>query len=55
MKLLLTLAIRQHKLWFLLGDVYHVLGVNADEDAAYAAAENLRRSLLQSNGLPCAD
>ncbi|KAL6308831.1 SNF2 family N-terminal domain-containing protein [Sparassis latifolia] len=39
-----------HKALFLMGDVYHVLGVSfADkENEAYAAAEELRRLLLKS-------
>lgn len=39
-----------HKVKFLQGDVYHVLGQShsADEDAAYAAADDMRKSLLQS-------
>jgi len=36
-----------HRIKFLQGDVYHVLGETraADEDAAYAAAEDVRRLL----------
>ena len=39
-----------HKVKFLQGDVYHVLGQSnsADEDAAYAAADDIRKSLLRS-------
>jgi E3 ubiquitin-protein ligase SHPRH len=37
-----------HRVKFLQGDVYHVLGKFADEDAAYQAAETLRRELLKS-------
>lgn len=39
-----------HRVKFLQGDVYHVLGGShsAAEDAAYAAAEEIRRSLLRS-------
>lgn len=39
-----------HKIKFLQGDVYHVLGAShsAEEDAAYAAADVIRRSLLKS-------
>ncbi|KAF7799206.1 hypothetical protein EIP86_010437 [Pleurotus ostreatoroseus] len=39
-----------HKVKFLMGDVYHALGEShsADENAAYAAAEDLRRVLLMS-------
>ena len=36
-----------HRVKFLQGDVYHVLGKSADEDAAYQVAENLRRELLK--------
>lgn len=38
-----------HKVKFLQGDVYHVLGTSYSdaEDAAYAAAERLRRDLLK--------
>ncbi|OCH83870.1 hypothetical protein OBBRIDRAFT_786844 [Obba rivulosa] len=38
-----------HKVLFLKGDVYHVLGESyaEDENAAYAAAEDLRRVLLK--------
>jgi E3 ubiquitin-protein ligase SHPRH len=35
-----------HRVKFLQGDVYHVLG-GAQEDEAYAAAEEIRRSLLK--------
>lgn len=39
-----------HKVKFLQGDVYNVLGQSnsADEDAAYAAADDIRKSLLRS-------
>ena len=37
-----------HRVKFLQGDVYHVLGKSADEDAAYQVAETLRRELLKS-------
>lgn len=39
-----------HRVKFLQGDVYHVLGGShsAAEDAAYAAAEEIRRNLLRS-------
>jgi E3 ubiquitin-protein ligase SHPRH len=37
-----------HRVKFLQGDVFHVLGKSADEDAAYQAAENLRHGLLKS-------
>ena len=39
-----------HRVKFLQGDVYHVLGGSnaAAEDAAYAAAEDIRRGLLKS-------
>ena len=37
-----------HRVKFLQGDVYHVLGKSADEDAAYQAAEILRCKLLKS-------
>ena len=36
-----------HRVKFLQGDVYHVLGKSAEEDAAYEAAETLRRELLK--------
>jgi E3 ubiquitin-protein ligase SHPRH len=36
-----------HRVKFLQGDVLHVLGDSAKEDAAYDAAEKLRRQLLQ--------
>lgn len=36
-----------HRVKFLQGDVYHVLGRSVDEDAAYQAAEKLRRELLK--------
>ncbi|EJD53059.1 hypothetical protein AURDEDRAFT_180640 [Auricularia subglabra TFB-10046 SS5] len=40
----------QHKAVFLLGDVYHCLGADfaAAEDAAYQAAEELRKTLLRA-------
>jgi len=41
-----------HKVKFLRGDVYHVLGNTAEEDAAYQGAEELRRQLLK--GAPLA-
>ena len=37
-----------HRVKFLQGDVFHVLGKSGDEDAAYQAAENLRHELLKS-------
>ncbi|TFK50586.1 hypothetical protein OE88DRAFT_1631458 [Heliocybe sulcata] len=39
-----------HRIKFLLGDVYHVLGqsYSASEDDAYSAAEELRRTLLKT-------
>lgn len=37
-----------HQVHFLLGDVYHQLGRQSDEDESYAAAEALRRSLLST-------
>lgn len=38
-----------HRVKFLQGDVYHVLGASQSdkEDAAYAAAETLRKNLLK--------
>jgi len=36
-----------HRVKFLQGDVLHVLGDSSKEDAAYEAAEKLRRQLLQ--------
>lgn len=38
-----------HRVKFLQGDVFHVLGKSADEDAAYQAAETLRHELLKSS------
>ena len=37
-----------HRVKFLQGDVFHVLGRSADEDVAYQAAETLRHGLLKS-------
>jgi E3 ubiquitin-protein ligase SHPRH len=39
-----------HRVKFLQGDVHHVLGISheAEESAAYAAAEELRKELLKS-------
>ena len=37
-----------HRVKFLQGDVFHVLGRSADEDAAYQVAETLRHGLLKS-------
>ena len=37
-----------HRVKFLQGDVFHVLGKSAEEDAAYQAAETLRHGLLKS-------
>lgn len=39
----------QHRVKFLQGDVYHVIGESkaVEEDAAYSAAETLRRQLLR--------
>ena len=44
-----------HKIKFLQGDVYHVLGKSYEvsENEAYAAAEDLRRLLLR--GMACAE
>lgn len=39
-----------HKVKFLQGDIYHVLGKSTEEDAAYQAAEELRRQLLRGMG-----
>ncbi|TFY56627.1 hypothetical protein EVG20_g8854, partial [Dentipellis fragilis] len=41
--------VSRHRIKFLQGDVYHVMGEanSAAEDAAYAAAEDLRRQLLK--------
>ena len=36
-----------HKVKFLQGDVYHVLGKSEEEDAAYQIADELRRKLLK--------
>jgi E3 ubiquitin-protein ligase SHPRH len=36
-----------HKVKFLQGDVYHVLGKSPEEDAAYQVAEELRHRLLK--------
>ena len=38
-----------HRVKFLQGDVFHVLGKSTDEDAAYQAAEILRHGLLKSS------
>ncbi|KDQ23693.1 hypothetical protein PLEOSDRAFT_1048636 [Pleurotus ostreatus PC15] len=35
-----------HRAYFVMGDVYHVLGRKEEEDAAYAQAEDLRKSIL---------
>ena len=40
-----------HRVKFLQGDVHHVLGKSAEEDAAYQAAENLRRELLKGQSI----
>ena len=42
--------ISMHKVQFIKGDIYHVLGrrYTDEENAAYAAAEDLRRVLLRS-------
>ena len=40
-----------HRVKFLQGDVLHVLGDSAKEDAAYDAAEKLRRQLLHGKFL----
>lgn len=39
-----------HRIHFLLGDVYHVLGESYEkqENESYAAAEDIRKKLLQS-------
>ncbi|KAA1466872.1 hypothetical protein DENSPDRAFT_831779 [Dentipellis sp. KUC8613] len=41
--------VSRHRIKFLQGDVYHVMGEtkSAEEDTAYAAAEDLRRQLLK--------
>lgn len=41
------LRVVRHKIEFLLGDLYHVLGRNEEEREAYAAADTLRRALLK--------
>jgi E3 ubiquitin-protein ligase SHPRH len=41
------LQVVQHKIAFLLGDVYHVLGRTEVEDASYAKADALRKELLR--------
>lgn len=43
-----------HKVLFLKGDIYHVLGQahEAQENEAYTAAEELRRTLLKSKSSP---
>lgn len=38
-----------HRVKFLQGDVYHVLGKSREEDATYQAAETLRRELLKGS------
>ena len=40
--------ITMHRVRFLQGDVHHSLGRTEEENASYAAAEELRRILLQS-------
>lgn len=42
-----------HRAKFLQGDMYHALGPDrsVDEDAAYSAAETIRRELLQGSNL----
>jgi E3 ubiquitin-protein ligase SHPRH len=35
-----------HRAKFLQGDIYHILGSSAEEDAAYSAAEKIRQNLL---------
>ena len=44
-----------HKVKFLQGDVYHVLGATyeAEENTAYASAEELRRVLMKSENVVC--
>jgi E3 ubiquitin-protein ligase SHPRH len=44
-----------HRIKFLQGDIYHALGETkaAEEDAAYAVAEDLRRRLLRSECPDC--
>lgn len=44
-----------HKVLFLKGDVYHVLGEkhSKDEDASYVKAEELRRKLLKCESFDC--
>ncbi|KZS95380.1 hypothetical protein SISNIDRAFT_408473 [Sistotremastrum niveocremeum HHB9708] len=37
----------QHRIYFLLGDVYHVLGSTVAETEAYEKAEEVRRSILK--------
>ncbi|KAF4586100.1 hypothetical protein EYR38_010373 [Pleurotus pulmonarius] len=39
-------TIALHRAYFVMGDVYHVLGRKEEEDAAYAQAEDLRKSIL---------
>ena len=41
-------TLTMHRVKFFQGDVYHVLGNSEAEDAAYQAAERLRRELLKS-------
>jgi E3 ubiquitin-protein ligase SHPRH len=43
-----------HKVKFLQGDVYHVLGASHStaEDIAYTAAEKLRQTLLKGDTMP---
>ncbi|KAF8576626.1 hypothetical protein K439DRAFT_1366726 [Ramaria rubella] len=40
-------CVLQHKIAFLLGDVYHILENNIEEEESYAVAELVRRSLLK--------
>ncbi|KAJ8517090.1 hypothetical protein ONZ45_g5672 [Pleurotus djamor] len=42
-------TITLHRVHFVLGDVYHILGRNAEEEASYASAEALRRNVLQAS------
>ncbi len=43
------LQVVQHRIAFLLGDVYHVLGRSDAEDEAYAKADALRKELLRGD------
>lgn len=41
--------VQRHKIFFLMGDIYNVLGNIVEEQTAYASADDLRKSLLSGN------